>query len=261
MTRLEREDTLLAAYSNPQGRTIAILRLIAAAPGEFLAVLPRELAGTVAERLRRFVLRSKVTIVDESPRWRLRGRFGAPLEIGAKTPRARLGGQPERWLELTPRDADAAAPVPGAAGERDAWLLQDVAAGVAQVYAATSEMFVAQMLNLDLVDAISFDKGCYTGQEVIARAHYRGRVKRRLQRFSTLAPAALSPGDVLQLADGRSARVVESARHPDGRCEFLAVAALALPGAGAAPEPDEGPSEARARAIEAQSLPLPYPLP
>ena len=174
----------------------------------------------------------------------------------------RLSGEPERWLELVELAPDAAS-VPGAAAlaERDAWVLHDVAAGLAQVYAATSEMFVAQMLNLDLVDAISFNKGCYTGQEVIARAHYRGRVKRRLQRFCTLAPAALAPGDALQLADGRGARVVESARHPDGRCEFLAVAALTPPAAGAPADADEESSGARARRVEAQPLPLPYSLP
>ena len=65
----------------------------------------------------------------------------------------------------------------------------DIAEGLPQVYAATSEAFVAQMLNLDLLGAIAFDKGCYTGQEVIARAHYRGRVKRRLQRWHATAAA------------------------------------------------------------------------
>ena len=262
LTRLEREGALLAAYNNPQGRTIAIVRLIAAAPDELLAVLPRELASRVLERLRRVVLRAKVKILDESARWRVRGRLGAASEASAKLPRMRLGGGPERWLELAELAPDAAAVLGAAAfAARDAWVLHDVAAGLAQVYAATSEMFVAQMLNLDLIDAISFNKGCYTGQEVIARAHCRGRVKRRLQRFLTLAPAVLAPGDALQLADGRGARVVETARHPDGRCEFLAVAALAAPTVEAAADADEESSGARPRGIEAQPLPLPYSLP
>ena len=261
LTRLEREGALLAAYNNPQGRTIAIVRLIAAAPDELLAVLPRELASRVLERLRRVVLRAKVKILDESARWQVRGRLGA-TQAGATLPRIRLGGAPERWLELVELAPDAAAVLGAAAfAACDAWVLHDVAAGLAQVYAATSEMFVAQMLNLDLIDAISFNKGCYTGQEVIARAHYRGRVKRRLQRFLTLAPAVLAPGDALQLADGRGARVVETARHPDGRCEFLAVAALAAPTVEAAADADEESSGARPRGIEAQPLPLPYSLP
>ena len=75
------------------------------------------------------------------------------------------------------------------------WERADIAAGLPQVYLPTSETFVAQMLNLDLLGAIAFDKGCYTGQEVIARAHYRGRVKRRLQRWHARAAARAAPGD------------------------------------------------------------------
>ena len=109
---------------------------------------------------------------------------------------------------------------------REQWRALDVAAGLPQVYQATTGQFVAQMLNLDCIDAVSFDKGCYTGQEVIARAHFRGRVKRRMQRFATLGPARLTPGDAGQLEDGRSYRVVEAAAHPDGSTEFLAVAPI-----------------------------------
>ena len=94
------------------------------------------------------------------------------------------------------------------------------------MYAATSEEFVAQMLNLDAVGGIAFDKGCYTGQEVIARAHYRGRVKRRMHRFVSRQACQLSPGDAGQLADGRPFKVVSSAPLADGRCDFLAVAAM-----------------------------------
>ena len=94
---------------------------------------------------------------------------------------------------------------------RAQWRALDIAAGAPQVYSATAGQFVAQMLNLDCIDAVSFTKGCYTGQEVIARAHYRGRVKRRMQRFETLLPAPLAAGDAGQLEDGRGFRVVESA--------------------------------------------------
>jgi folate-binding Fe-S cluster repair protein YgfZ len=111
------------------------------------------------------------------------------------------------------------------------------------------------MLNLDLLGAIAFDKGCYTGQEVIARAHYRGRVKRRMQRFVTEAPAALQPGDAGALADGRAFRVVEAAQHPDGRCEFLAVSTLD------APDGEAEPSTPATRVLGTVGLGLPYALP
>ena len=129
----------------------------------------------------------------------------------------------------------------------------DIEQGVPQVYAATSEAFVAQMLNLDVVGGIAFDKGCYTGQEVIARAHYRGRVKRRMQRFRSTSPVALAPGDAGTLRDGRTFRVVDAVQLPDGRSEFLAVAPMV------AGDPVEG--DAGGAPLDAEPLPLPYSLP
>jgi folate-binding protein YgfZ len=106
---------------------------------------------------------------------------------------------------------------------RAAWERADVAAGLPQVYASTSETFVSQMLNLDLLGAIAFDKGCYTGQEVIARAHYRGRVKRRLQRWHNLSGTLLEPGQAAHTADRRALIVVRTASDGDVAQELLAV--------------------------------------
>ena len=133
-----------------------------------------------------------------------------------------------------------------------------IAAGEPQVYRATSEEFVAQMLNLDALGAIAFDKGCYTGQEVIARAHYRGRVKRRMQRFVTVpGQQPLEPGDAGELSDGRAFRTVDGVMLTDGRYEFLAVAPLE------AGETDGSPHAGLAATgrIDAETLPLPYALP
>ncbi|MCC7462566.1 MAG: folate-binding protein YgfZ [Gammaproteobacteria bacterium] len=145
----------------------------------------------------------------------------------------------------------------------------DIAAGLPQIYCATSERFVAQMLNLDCIEALSFGKGCYTGQEVIARAHYRGRVKRRMQRFVTARPpdTPLQPGAALCMADGRRFEVIDAAARPDARVEFLAVGPLPgsreeppAPAAGtaaeSAPEGHDAP-----RRIDCETLPLPYALP
>ena len=123
-------------------------------------------------------------------------RAGGVQRAGDTPHGAPRGTRPRALLARAPglpsaAPAALARPVEGVPGGCSA-----IAAGEPQVYAATSEAFVAQMLNLDLLNAIAFDKGCYTGQEVIARAHYRGRVKRRMQRFVTEAPAApLQPGD------------------------------------------------------------------
>jgi folate-binding protein YgfZ len=243
VTRLAPERSLLAGYHNPQGRAIAILRLLWLGEDDVLAVLPRELAAPVATRLAKFVLRAKVKVADESSGWHARGLIGSELP-GA----VRVGSSPSRWLSVS-RTSEPTN------GERGLWHRLDIEAGQPQVFTATSEEFVAQMLNLDALDAIAFDKGCYTGQEVIARAHYRGRVKRRLQRFVTRGPATLSPGHAGRLADGRAFKVVDAVPLEDGRCEFLAVAPLV---AGDEPETPEG---AENRTQDAQPLPLPYPLP
>lgn len=249
VARLTAEFSVLAGLHNAQGRAIALLRLVLAGPDEILALVPRELAATVAARLGKFVLRAKVRILDASSEWEVAGvRLDgvaeglAPASIGAarrdEDGRLWVCVSPSRWLVVShaaahsaePRgDGEGAAlhvgrPMPSmSAMNREEWRALDIAAGLPQVYAATSEAFVAQMLNLDLVDGIAFDKGCYTGQEVIARAHYRGKVKRRMQRFRTREPSKLNAGDAGTLADGRNFKVVDAVPLSDGRCEFLAV--------------------------------------
>lgn len=256
---------LRAGLHNPQGRTIALLALAAPEGAEaVLALLPRELLASVASTLKRYVLRARVQIEDASAEHSIfgvtavgPGRVGTPA--GGPASPILSGYARDRGVLLVP----SGAPRPeGALLTRAAWRALDIAAGLPQVYQATSGQFVAQMLNLDCIEAISFNKGCYTGQEVIARAHYRGRVKRRMQRFVSEAPLQLCAGDGGRLADGRAFRVIDAVTRADGRCEFLAVAAL--DGAGSEAESGEaaGPAGASLAArIGAQPLPLPYELP
>jgi hypothetical protein len=251
--RVTAARSALAGLHNPQGRAIALLRIVQLAADEYLALLPRELAASVAARLSKYVLRAKVTVTDDSQSWRISGLVacglghaeaaplaGYPAATGEQRRLAEgmvicVGEQPTRWLLIRPvadTHASGASALQGGAlphsvpARREVWRQLDIISGLPQVYAATSAEFVAQMLNLDVLGAIAFDKGCYTGQEVIARAHYRGRVKRRLQRFRSRGPLDLKPGDSGELADGRAFTVVDAVRLGDGRCEFLAVAPL-----------------------------------
>ena len=287
LTQLTAGHSLLAGYHNPQGRVLALLRLIEPSPGEVLALLPRELVPTVISRLSGFILRSKVQLADVSASWRIEGLiqqgaadaepsavpgvaplaapFAArlPQEVSGVAPvghslALRVGDRPPRWLIVSPAAGPQGEPTLArcAPAAPELWQRFRVENGEPQVYAATSAEFVAQMLNLDVLGAISFDKGCYTGQEVIARAHYRGRVKRRLQRFRTCGPLPLNPGDAGELTDGRSFRVVEALRAGDGACEFLAVAPL-LAGATS----DEAAPASDTLRLDAVQLPLPYELP
>lgn len=217
-----------AGLHTPQGRVIALLQVCVVADDLLQLVLPAELAAPVAAHLGRYVLRAKVSVQDRSDSLRVLGV----------------------WRNHTPgmQVVERAAPLPALSRTGADWRLARLQAGVPQVVTATSGHFVAQMLNLDLVGAVSFNKGCYTGQEVIARAHYRGRVKRRAQRFIATA-AAPSPGSRWRLPDGRGIEVVNAEAAPAG-CEVLAVAALVADGADAADLP----------LLDARAAPLPYSL-
>jgi folate-binding protein YgfZ len=219
MNALRADRLLLAGLHNPQGRVLALLRLVAPGADEVIALLSADLAEATAATLRRYVLRAKLTIAAE--------QSAAALATAA-------GQLPAVAAYLATHS-----------------VAQDIAAGVPLVGSATSGTFVAQMLNLDCIGAISFDKGCYTGQEIIARAHYRGRMKRRMQRFLSSGPAALAPGEAVTLEDGRSAQVVAATDRADGRTEFLAVASLEAPA-------EAGGAAAR---LAVSQLPLPYALP
>ena len=282
LATLTREHSLLAGCHNPQGRVLALMRLLQGEPGEVLAVLPRELVGPIVGRLKGFVLRSKVELTDESAAWRIEGLIGPGAGAAGPAPACatqlpatagavahlgsarlvRIDDDPARWLSVSPTAAPVSERPAGladcASADSSLWRRLAVRRGQPEVYAATSGEFVAQMLNLDVLGAIAFDKGCYTGQEIIARAHYRGKIKRRLQRFLTAAAARLNPGDDGELEDGHPFKVVDAAQRADGRCEFLAVTAVetasAQTGARAASPAGETP-------LKAQMLGLPYSLP
>src|SRR5580658_7203527 len=258
VSRLGPQMSLLAGYHNPQGRVLALLRLVHVADDDLLMILPRELSAPLLSRLSRFILRAKVKLADESGAWRvtpavratdatpmpaatLPATPGAVAQVG-ETLAVCVGETPARWLLLAPR---LSAPLPPgyAAAQPQSWQRLQIAAGLPQVYAATSEEFVAQMLNLDVLGAFAFDKGCYTGQEVIARAHYRGRVKRRMQRFLTQASQNFVPGAAGRFTDGRAFKIVDAVRLDDGTCEFLAVAAMSAR--------DEAPADDAAALTEA----------
>lgn len=249
VTHLVPARAMLGALCTAQGRVIAITWIGRTAAGLAL-VLPRELAAPLAGRLARFVLRSKVTIRDASAGWSVAGACGFAGEWPALPDGWEALLLPQgRLLAIGP--AALAATPPGVAGGAGSWGALCVALGEPEVYAATSEAWLPQMLNLDLLDAVSLTKGCYTGQEVVARLQYRGRVKRRLMRYRYAGVGGLTVGSPLCHGDTEVGTVVRLAGVPQ-QGELLAVvgtesAGLAL-------------SDAR-RQVTCTPLPLPYPLP
>jgi tRNA-modifying protein YgfZ len=282
--RLAEGQSLLAAYSSPQGRVLAIMHLLPHSGG-IAAVLPRDLISPTMESLRRFVLRAKVKIEDGGEVLSVAGHHGAAGQHGARSLQsagitapppnggymetdgigvAAVNGDPSRYWVIGAAETLAERGLAGDTTqaeniERD-WRLADIRAGLPQIYLSTRETFVAHMLNLDLLDGISFNKGCYTGQEIIARTQHLGRIKRRLYRLH-LPPGDWSIGGPLQLSDGRSGRLVEVVRIGDG---FEALAVLNMQASAGA---DGGPSSAAESAdgdagtsatVAATPLPLPY---
>jgi folate-binding protein YgfZ len=101
--------------------------------------------------------------------------------------------------------------------------LENVLTGIPQIYPETREQFLPQMLNLDQLNAVDFKKGCYPGQEIVARAQYLGQLKRRMYRFKTDAADRPAPGTSLFAADGANGTVIDAARDDSGCCQLLAV--------------------------------------
>jgi tRNA-modifying protein YgfZ len=268
--RLAENQSLLAAYSSPQGRVLALMHLLPHSSG-VIAILPRELVVPTLEGLRKFVLRAKVKIEDAGELLSVAGLHGMHRlqSAGITAPQSSTGyiekddigvaavnRDPSRFWVIGAAEKLAEHGLAGDILRADQiehdWRLADIRAGLPQIYLSTREAFVAQMLNLDLLDGISFSKGCYTGQEIIARSQHLGRIKRRLYRL-LLPHGEWRIGQPLRLSDGRAGRLIEAIRSGGG---FEALAVLTDLGSLSPRESADGD----ALAVAAAPLPLPYEL-
>lgn len=256
VTDQSQSEARLGGYCSPQGRLLASFVQLRVAPDAWLLACSADLAEATAKRLRMFVLRAKCAV--ELSDLTVAGAVG---DAQGLAPHAVLE-QSGTWLARlhdgaagTPRVLRIApAGTPADAGDAHVWRWQEVQSGVARITAATSGQYVPQMLNFEAIGAVNFKKGCYPGQEVVARSQYRGAVKRRLAL--ALARTPLAVGDALVNADGHEqASVVLAAPAPDAATQGTwaalvsgqrdAVGSAALATAGGKP---------------VQWQPLPYPL-
>lgn len=244
--QLENGHAALAGYCSAQGRLLASLVLVPTADENLvLGFASTDLLDVLLKRLRMFVLRSKVSIeprpdlsvqgwVVRADVKRAEDLLGEPLPktawqsvimaqgtwIGApSTP----NGAHRFWRLATPEWHEAMLVRLSGHINRlasaDGWRALDIQAGLPWIEKNTQDFFIPQMVNLDLVDGVSFSKGCYPGQEVVARAHYRGTVKRRMH-LGKAAPGAevYSGNDVYCPSEGDDpcGRIVNSAKTADG---------------------------------------------
>jgi len=213
---LDGHNAHYTGYCNPKGRMLALFLAFSHHDHVHLQ-MPRELIESIAKRLKMYVMRSKVTVQDVTEsiiRIGLNGHDatellkplfteipqnayelvssenGAILKLAGATPRYEIftdiANAPAIWNALKQN----AKPVGAACWE---WL--EIQAGIPVITLKTQEEFVPQMLNLDALNAINYKKGCYTGQEIVARTHYLGKVKRRTQLAHVESSAVPAPGD------------------------------------------------------------------
>ena len=194
IANLPADRAALAGWCTAKGRLLATMLVIPSADGFFLQ-LARDLAPAVAKRLSMFVLRSKVKIADETDGWAQYGFWdadGAVTGVAWAADAVTIGVGERRFLKIGKGIAQ------DCKASEDAWTLQEIRAGRPWISAATQDQFVPQMVNLETVGGIDFQKGCYPGQEIVARAQYRGQVKRRMTRLELPQGTQLKAGDEFQ---------------------------------------------------------------
>ncbi|MVW73164.1 folate-binding protein YgfZ [Bordetella sp. 15P40C-2] len=260
VTGLSPDAARLAGYCTAKGRLLAtmVMWLAQATPGgeaqptdpRLYALVRRDLSEALVKRLSMFVLRAKakltLTPLHVAGVWTMAGNEAsleaaaggalptspwqrAELPTGTWIAAPSVTG-PRWWWIATDEQLQQAAALASLCrlGDADAWQAGDLAAGLPWVCAATQDLFIPQTLNLDLIEGVNFTKGCYPGQEVVARSHYRGTVKRRTAYgqldSSTQAPAPGTDIYDAQHPDEPRGRIVNAARG--GALFEIALAAL-----------------------------------
>jgi hypothetical protein len=234
-------------WCSAKGRLLATFLLVRRAP-DFLLMLPKEIAEPVRKRLAMFILRSKVRLEDATAQF---VRLGVVGPDAARAVATWTGSEPAILESVEHAGSTVVrleagrfvifAPAEGAEAVRqalsrdavaagiDAWEAASIQAGIPTIVAATQEAFVPQWVNYELIGGVSFKKGCYPGQEIVARMHYRGGLKKRMALAHIAGPDAPAPGDNLYssaFGEQSAGQVANAAGSPTGGYDALVVAQL-----------------------------------
>lgn len=237
ITGLAPGQARLAGYCSAKGRLLASFVAWRPAPDSALLACSADLLPATLKRLSMFVLRAKAKLSDASEELPVHGLAGAAAAALA----SRLGpwqvAEEQGGYVLRLPDADgvpralrfgAMAPSAQPALSPEAWTWLEVMSAVPRITAPTAEQFVPQMVNLELLDGVNFRKGCYPGQEIVARSQYRGTLKRRSFLLESAGPA--QPGQELfhEADPAQPAGMVVNAASFDGRHALLAELKLSV---------------------------------
>lgn len=259
ISQVSEQRSQLSGYCNHKGRLLANFRIIKR-NGDFYLRLSRDLVAPILKKLRMYVLMSKVALEDASSQLvhfgfsgpeadkilakRTEKSFGsnnAPdtineiiqhqslslIRLPGVVPRYEIFGELEDAITLW-----QALDVDGAAVSHQSWQYLNILAGLPIVTAQSSEAWVPQMLNFDLIDAVSFNKGCFPGQEVVARLNYLGKTQRRCYRLQANTDQLPTIGDTITAStdnkEEEAGKVLNAVINPDGQVEMLAVLKIKL---------------------------------
>jgi tRNA-modifying protein YgfZ len=236
-------------YCTPKGRVLATF-LLWRAGDDFFVQLPSSLREPIQKQISKYILRSKVKATDASSDWTIIGTAG--VDAGKLVQRV-VGNAPQGLHELSQTKDLMVIRLPGDRCEvvaaRDAstgildslsddarkadpdyWDWLDIRAGVPVVLPATQEAFVPQMVNLDLIGGLSLTKGCYPGQEIVSRMHFRGTLKQRMYLANIAGSDRPQPGEKLYssgFGEQACGTIVNAARSPESGHDLLAVIQMA----------------------------------
>jgi tRNA-modifying protein YgfZ len=260
---LRPSEARLAAFCNAKGRMLASFIGLQRGADEILLVCSRDILAPTLKRLSMFVLRAKVKLSDATADFGLFGIAGDVLDgaPGGAAPWSLVEAAGGQLVRLYPAEDQpralwigpaGATPPAGPVMDHAVWQWGEVRSGIATITAPIVEAFVPQMLNYESVGGVNFKKGCYPGQEVVARSQFRGTLKRRA--FIAHADAELAAGqEVFRAADPEqpAGLVAQAAPAPDGGWDAIVSLQLASAEAG-----DLHAGSASGPAL--QLLPLPY---
>lgn len=252
LLHLDGAHSQLNGYCSAKGRLLANFRLWRAQDEGFLLSMPRSMLESVTKRLQMFVLRSAVTFEDASERWVRLGVSGPGAADELGTMISPLPAEPDaltRSGEFTVLRLPGVHPrfevhgpltamrklwdvlnVRGAPVGTAAWELLEILAGIPAILPETADAFVPQMVNYQLIGGVNFKKGCYPGQEVVARMQYLGKLKRQMYLARIDTPDAPRPGDDVYSTDDpeqSAGKIVNAQPHPDGGFQVLTVVQIA----------------------------------
>ena len=233
----------LTSYCTPKGRMLAIFYLCHW-QDKYLIFIPKDIATSVMQRLQMYIMRSKVSITEEND-LALVGisgntsdnllsalQFDTPTDAYQTSQNdhgvcMQIPGEPARYCLCL--NETATGMITNAVDSETKifadsyWQWLDILNGLPMVYSDTQEAFVPQMTNMELIDGVSFSKGCYPGQEVVARLHYLGNANRRMYRFTVTTDSPIKSGDELFSSEKTIGNVVSVVAENDSTYSGLAV--------------------------------------